>query len=196
MIKKLPLLALFFFFVLGISTASAQTPDPNLHVELAGLPVVGFGQLLTFIIRMIFVIAGLAALIYGLLGGIAWITSGGGKDEIQAARDKIQAAIVGVFILIIVLTIIWTLEQLVFNRTICFGISCDVTIPALNTNPLPPSTCDGYCRTTDVPGSTPPRKFRGGGCDAGGCPRIGGAAQPGGSSFCTAIASTPNCCCF
>ncbi len=103
----------------------------TLTIATGGLPIVGLGQLLTFVIRMVFLIAGLAALIYGLLGGIAWITSSGEKEKIQAARDKIQAAIVGIFILVLVLTIIWTIEQLVFNRTVCFGISCDATIPSL-----------------------------------------------------------------
>ncbi len=110
---------------------------PNVQIDTRGLPVIPFGELLTFFIRGLFVIAGLAALFYGLLGGIAWITSGGGKDEVQAARDKIQAAIIGVFILILVLSIIWTLENVIFQRNICFGISCPVTIPQLKITPLP-----------------------------------------------------------
>ena len=57
----------------------------TLTIATGGLPIVGLGQLLTFVIRMVFLIAGLAALIYGLLGGIAWITSSGEKEKIQAA---------------------------------------------------------------------------------------------------------------
>lgn len=110
---------------------------PNIQLDPRGLPIVSFGDLLTFMIRGVFIVAGLAALVYGLLGGLAWITSGGEKDSIQAARDKIQAAIVGVFILIIFLSIVWTLENVVFRRNICFGLSCPVTIPQLNITPLP-----------------------------------------------------------
>lgn len=199
--KKVSASLSVFLFSPAVMYVFAQTPDPSLHAELGGLPVVGFGQLLTFFIRMIFVIAGIAALIYGLLGGIAWITSGGGKEEITAARDKIQAAIVGVFVLIVVLTVIWTLEQLVFNRTLCFGISCDVTIPGLTTDALPPTSCAGHCYITDNPAiAVPPftpRKFRGGKCE----PKVGGAPgctdgrvpSAGGIRFC--VAATEDCCC-
>src|SRR3989344_497849 len=107
------------------------------QIDTRGLPVISFGELLTFAIRGIFIVAGLLALFYALMGGLAWITSGGKKEEVQAARDKIQAAIVGIFVLIIVLTIMYTLETAVFKRAICFGISCDVSIPRLNITPLP-----------------------------------------------------------
>jgi len=107
------------------------------QIDTRGLPVISFGELLTFIIRGIFIVAGLLALFYALMGGIAWITSGGKKEELQAARDKIQAAIVGIFVLIVVLTIMWTLETAVFKRAICFGLSCPVSIPRLNITPLP-----------------------------------------------------------
>ena len=123
----------------------AQGTASRFKIDPSGLPILEFGSLLTFMIRLIFIIAGLAALFYGLMGGIAWITSGGGKDEISAARDKIQAAIVGVFILIVVLTIIWTLETVVFKRSICFGISCDIKIPNLGITPIPSESCSDYC---------------------------------------------------
>lgn len=116
------------------------TVDPNVRVNAAGLPILGFGSLLTFIIRLFFFIAGIAALIYGLWGALSWITSGGGKDEISAARDKIQAAIVGVFILVVVLSIIVAIEQLIFKGNICFGLTCDITIPGLEITPLPSPT--------------------------------------------------------
>lgn len=194
-----------FLFSPAVVYVFAAVPDPNLHAELAGLPVVGFGALLTFFIRMIFVIAGLAALIYGLLGGISWITSGGEKEKIQAARDKIQAAIVGIFVLIVVLTVIWTLEQLVFNRTLCFGISCDVTIPNLTTDALSPTSCYGYCAITDNSDVTVPPfnpvKYRGGKCDPDvSCPDIGSTKRKyvsGGDRFCNRTEPPPLefCCC-
>ncbi|OGK19913.1 hypothetical protein A3C23_04395 [Candidatus Roizmanbacteria bacterium RIFCSPHIGHO2_02_FULL_37_13b] len=125
----------------------AQGTASSFKINPAGLPILELGSLLTFMIRLIFIIAGLAALFYGLMGGIAWITSGGGKDEIQAARDKIQAAVVGIFVLIVVLTVIWTLETVVFKRSICFGISCDIKIPNLGITPLPAERCGEYCTT-------------------------------------------------
>ncbi len=138
---------------------------PSLQIDTRGLPVIPFGELLTFIVRAMFIIAGLAALMFGLLGGIAWIMSGGAKEDVQAARDKIQAAIIGVFVLILVLTMIWTLENVIFQRNICFGLSCPVTIPQLNITPLPStqgqsgtntntSTLGGTTRTTTTTTTT------------------------------------------
>lgn len=135
-----------------IFTLIAQAALPNLQIDTRGIPVVPFGDLLTFFVRGIFIVAGLAALFYGLLGGIAWIMSGGAKEDVQAARDKIQAAIVGVFVLILVLSLIWTLENVIFQRNICFGLSCPVTIPQLNIAPLPGSP--GASTNTTLGGTT------------------------------------------
>jgi hypothetical protein len=66
-----------------------------------------------------------------LLGAFGWVTSGGDKDAIAAAREKIQAAVVGMILVVAVLAVIWTLEQVIFKRRICLGLSCSVTLPGL-----------------------------------------------------------------
>ena len=96
-----------------------------------GFTIPTLGDILTFAIRAFFVIAGLAALFYMLLGAFAWVTSGGDKDAVSAAQGKIQAAVVGVLVIVAVLAIVWTLEQVIFSGKICFGISCPVTLPSL-----------------------------------------------------------------
>lgn len=109
-------------------TALAGTED--LSVQLAwNIP--SLGGILTFVIRLFFAIAGLAALFYLLLGALAWVTSGGSKDQVEAAQKKIIAAVVGVVLIVVVLSIIVTLERVVFNCAICFGLSCNVTIPSI-----------------------------------------------------------------
>jgi len=96
-----------------------------------GFKIPSLGDLLTFAIRAFFVIAGLAGLFYLLLGALGWVTSGGDKDAVTAAREKIQAAVLGMILIVAVLAIIWTLEQVIFNRRICFGLSCGLTLPGL-----------------------------------------------------------------
>src|SRR3990167_2029272 len=96
-----------------------------------GFKIPSLGDILTFIIRAFFVIAGLAALLYLLLGALAWITSGGDKEAITAAQQKIQAAVIGMILIVAVLAIIWTLEQVIFNRRICLGLSCPLTLAGL-----------------------------------------------------------------
>lgn len=142
-------------------TVLAQAPHTEpLNIPTAGLPILEFGAVLTFIIRIFFIIAGIFALLYALMGGMEWITSEGEKEEVEKARDKIVAAIVGLFILIMVLTIIWTIETVIFRRTICFGISCSVRLPTLRGTPPTggggggggqptatpvPTSCRDYC---------------------------------------------------
>ena len=103
----------------------------EVEVSSLGFQIPTLGDILTFAIRAFFAIAGLAALFYMLLGAFAWVTSGGDKDAITAAREKIQAAVVGMILLVAVLAVIWTLEQVIFKRRICLGLSCSVTLPGL-----------------------------------------------------------------
>lgn len=90
-----------------------------------------FTEMLTFIIRLFFVMAGVFALVYLLMGAFTWVTSGGNKENVEKARDKIQAALIGVILIIIVVALVATLEQIVFQQALCFGLTCEVSIPEL-----------------------------------------------------------------
>lgn len=96
-----------------------------------GFKIPTFGDILTFAIRAFFIVAGLLALFYLLLGAIAWVTSGGNKENVDKARDKITAAVLGVILIAVVLAIIVTLEQVVFGGRLCLGLSCPISIPSL-----------------------------------------------------------------
>lgn len=113
----------------------AQTPtaDPNVIINpgALGFQIPTFSDLLTFLIRFAFVLAGLAALLFLLWGSFDWIASGGEKEKVSSARSKIIQALIGVIVIIATLTIIWSLENIVFKRTLCFGISCPITLPQL-----------------------------------------------------------------
>ena len=103
----------------------------SIKTEDLGFKIPSLGDVLTFAIRAFFVVAGLMGLFYLLLGALSWITSGGDKDSVGAAQQKIQAAIIGMILIVAVLAIIWTLEQVIFNRRICLGLSCPLTLPGL-----------------------------------------------------------------
>lgn len=113
--------------------ADNATVDPTIIVREGslGFKIPTFSDILTFGIRAFFTIAGILALFALLQGGLAWVTSGGAKESVQKAQEKIQAAIVGMIIIVAVLAIIATFEQVVFSRRICFGLTCAVTIPGL-----------------------------------------------------------------
>jgi hypothetical protein len=71
------------------------------------------------------IIAIVVALIYLLYGGIKWITSKGDKAEVEAARNHIMAAIIGLIVVILA----------VFLVTLILGVMginwASVTIPTL-----------------------------------------------------------------
>ncbi len=96
-----------------------------------GFKIPNLSMLLTFMIRFFFVLAGISALLFLLWGSLDWITSGGEKDKVEKARAKIMNALIGVIVIVATLSLIWTLEQVVFKEAICFGISCDMTLPVL-----------------------------------------------------------------
>ena len=114
------------FAVFAASDGDLQVDTNTLEFQIPT-----FGDILTFIIRLFFVLAGIAALLYLLMGAFTWITSGGNKENVEKARDKIQAAIVGIILVVIVVAILATLETVVFSSKLCFGLTCPVSIPPL-----------------------------------------------------------------
>lgn len=109
-----------------VKPVSAQTVQSQLPWKIPTLSGV-----ITFLIRIFFSLSALAALLFLLLGALAWITSSGNKENVQKAQDKIQAAIVGLLLIAAVLAIGVTLEQFVFKGNVCLGLTCEVKIPAL-----------------------------------------------------------------
>lgn len=93
-----------------------------------GFTIPNFGDVLTFMVRIILVGGGLIALIYLLLGAVAWITSGGNKESVDKAREKIQNAIIGLVLIVVVLSVVGLLEQIL---NIGLGIFKPITITPL-----------------------------------------------------------------
>lgn len=56
------------------------------------------GDFVSRSISAIILVAGLATFIYLIWGGVEWITSGGEKDKINGAKQKITNAIIGLAI--------------------------------------------------------------------------------------------------
>ena len=83
------------------------------------------GNTLRNVIALFVVLAVVVALLYLLYGGIKWITSKGEKTEVEAARNHITAALVGlvvVFLAIFILSLVLA----------AFGINfSDLVIPTI-----------------------------------------------------------------
>jgi hypothetical protein len=82
------------------SVAFAQTV--NLSINTNTFPTNSqrnVGNLLSFFIKLLFAVGGVLMLIYLILGGVRYITSGGDKVQAQAARDMITHALIGIIII-------------------------------------------------------------------------------------------------
>ena len=90
------------------------------------------GDLIGNVIRLIFFIAGLYALVLLLLGGFEWVSSGGEEKKLTSARGKIMNAIIGLVVMVAVLTLVILLEQVVFGGKVCLGISCPINMGDLS----------------------------------------------------------------
>lgn len=111
----------------------SETTTVNLGWQLPSL-----ADVISFALRFLFIIAGLIALLFLVLGAFAWVTSSGNKENVSKAQEKIQAAIVGLVVMVAVIVIVGALEQFVFNGNLCLGLTCPINLPSLiQTTPTP-----------------------------------------------------------
>lgn len=78
----------------GIIDPCAENNGLNFG-KLCGVGAGGIGGLISNIITILFIVAVLLAIAFLVYGGIKWITSGGDKGKVEAARGTIVAALVG-----------------------------------------------------------------------------------------------------
>lgn len=68
---------------------------------------VKLNTLLSQIIGFLTVIAGLAFLIYFLLGGLQWLTAGGDKAKVDSAKTQMTNGVIGLIIIVAAYGIVW-----------------------------------------------------------------------------------------
>lgn len=103
MIKKLAIFTSSIGFLSSASLAFAQ----NIEINTSGLP--GYKNLSDFItaaIRLAFIIALIAVLIMLVWGAVQWIFSGGDKEAVAGARNRIIHALIGLAILAVTFAIV------------------------------------------------------------------------------------------
>lgn len=78
--------------VLASATGTLGVPQPS------GMQITDIGKLISSIISLAFIIAGILTFAFLVWGGIDWLTSGGDKTKTENARNRITAALVGLAI--------------------------------------------------------------------------------------------------
>ncbi len=114
-------------FGLGVLATQASTvwADDITVVQPSQVKILNIGTLIGGIVGVAIIIAALLAFIYLVWGGIEWISSGGDKAGMEAARSRITNAFVGLFIV----AAAWAITKLIetfFGITI---ISGGITLP-------------------------------------------------------------------
>jgi len=117
-----------FNFMLAVYAQAQDATYPKVQL---GFKIPNITDILTFIFRFFFIIAGLVALLYLLLGALAWITSGGNKENVDKAREKIQAALVGLILIFVVLAVVVVIENIFFLPEQGLGLSKPIVFPGL-----------------------------------------------------------------
>lgn len=95
--------------------------------NLCNLGAGDIGKILGAVINFVFLIAAIIALIYLVLGGIKWVTSEGDTKNVEAARNQIIAAAVGLGVTF--------LSYLIINILLKFFLGTDLgnlTFPSIN----------------------------------------------------------------
>ncbi len=87
----------------GMVGITVPTP-PNFRVT-------NLGKIISSVFAFLLIVAGLLAFAYLVIGGIQWITSGGDKAGLEAARNKIIHAIVGLIVVFSAWAITLLLQQ-------------------------------------------------------------------------------------
>jgi hypothetical protein len=83
------------------------------------------GKLISNMVGALFIAGFLLALVFLLIGGFSWITSGGDKAKLEKARDEITNSLIG----IVVVAAAWAIAVLVAKF---FGLDLtNLTIPSI-----------------------------------------------------------------
>ena len=79
---------------------------PPAAMNLGGAdPAQGVGNFIAFGINMFILVAGLFLILYLLWGAFDWIGSGGEKEKIAKAQQKITNAVIGMLLIFVVLAV-------------------------------------------------------------------------------------------
>ncbi len=92
-----------------------KLPDGSQINPAGGMPSYSAGSLNLLVqnlVTMLLVLSSLIALAFLIWGGISWITSGGDKNGLDAARKKITYAIIGMIVILSSFLIVTTVGNL------------------------------------------------------------------------------------
>lgn len=129
--SSLSALPLFLATVVPVYAQEDLNPCENEQNDLlkAACATDDLGRVIGFVVTIAFILAVLIALLFLIWGGIKWITSGGDKAGVEAARNQIIAAVIGLIIVFLAFFIL-NLVLGLFNTSLF-----DLTLPTITETP-------------------------------------------------------------
>lgn len=106
------------------------SPPPGMNIG-AGDPVQALANFIGFAIRVFIAVASFALLVYLLWGAYDWIASGGDKEKVAKAQQKITNAVVGMILVFVALTIFGLLTGNILGIIVNEGGSWQLKIPTM-----------------------------------------------------------------
>jgi hypothetical protein len=82
----------FLALTAQVALATLDVPQP------VNVPKINIGDVISAVVGILLIISAIAAFLFLILGGLQWITSGGDKAGVEAARNKITNAVIGLII--------------------------------------------------------------------------------------------------
>lgn len=115
-----------------MGTLLTQLTNPVLPSSIGGSKGAGtgaggsaLGSIISALVGALFIAGFLLAFVILIMGGLSWITAGGDKTKLEAARDQITNAIIGV----VIVGAAWAITTLVAGF---FGFSLEsLPIPSV-----------------------------------------------------------------
>lgn len=107
--------------VIDLTEKAAQGNLPGADIRD---PERGFGNLIGTLFSGVMTTAAMLTFLYLLWGAVEWITSGGDKQKVESARNKITQAIVGLIVLAATTALFMLLQQFLDICVLNFNGSC------------------------------------------------------------------------
>lgn len=127
--KSLGFIAASASYLLTAASSFAQTKI-DLNAPAGSLPAdTKIQNVAQFLVTLLFVVGIVIAVAFLIYGGIKWILSGGDKTAVEAARNHIIAAIIGLIIVVAAFFILNIVFTLVTGKPFDLNHLC---IPSLN----------------------------------------------------------------
>lgn len=121
---------------LALTLPGGEKITPPSGVPTGGLSPTG-SNLINLILNLLFIVGLVLAIVFIIFAGLQWILSGGDKQKLQAARNRLTYSIIGFLIIILSLAIVNIIIALLGGTPRAF---LNLPLPPFTGPDFPPGT--------------------------------------------------------